>query len=116
MPHASPAKLEATAPARASLAAPAFAALLGFLAGDALRPVPRQLTARVAVRAIDAYRGSVSPALEKSGVITCLFDPTCSAYGREAILRYGSPHGIALAGGRVLRCHPWSKGGPDPVP
>ena len=116
MPTGSPAKPEAAAPARASLAAPAFAALLGFLAGDALRPVPRQLTARVAVRAIDAYRASVSPALEKTGLVKCRFDPTCSTYGREAIFRYGSPHGIALAAGRVLRCHPWAKGGSDSVP
>jgi len=117
MPAASPAKPEPpAAPARASLAAPVLAALLGFLAGDSLRSVPDQLTARIAVGAIDAYRASVSPALERSGVIQCRFEPTCSAYGREAILRYGSPRGIALAAGRVLRCHPWAKGGSDPVP
>ena len=116
MPPGSPAKPDAAAPARASLAAPLLAALLGFVAGDALRPVHRQLTTRAAVGAIDAYRGSVSPALEKSGLITCRFDPTCSAYARQAILRYGSPHGLALATGRVLRCHPWSTGGSDPVP
>jgi putative membrane protein insertion efficiency factor len=116
MPPGSPAKPEATAPARASLAAPVFAALLGFLAGDALRPVPNQLTVRLAVGAIDAYRGSVSPVLEKSGLVKCRFEPTCSEYGREAILRYGSPRGIALAAGRVLRCHPWAKSGSDPVP
>ena len=116
MPPGSPASPEAAAPARGSLAAPVLAALLGFLAGDALRPAPRQMTARLAVAAIDAYRGSVSPALEKSGLVKCRFEPTCSSYGREAILRYGSPRGIALASGRVLRCHPWSRGGSDPVP
>lgn len=116
MPPGSPARPEAPAPGRASLVAPVLAALLGFLAGDALRPVPRQMTARAAVRVIDAYRGSISPALEKSGLVKCRFDPSCSAYGREAILRYGSPHGFALAAGRVLRCHPWATGGNDPVP
>lgn len=116
MPTGSPAHPEAGAPARASLAAPCLAAVLGFLAGDALRPTPRQVTARLAVAAIDAYRGSVSPALAKSGLASCRFEPTCSEYGREAISRYGSPRGLALAAGRVLRCHPWARGGSDPVP
>ncbi len=114
MPPGSPAKPEARA--RASLAAPLLAALLGFLAGDALRPAPRQTTARLAVAAIDVYRASVSPVLGRSGVVKCPFEPTCSTYGREAILRYGSLRGVAMAAGRVFRCHPWAKGGPDPVP
>ncbi len=112
----SPALPEAGAPARASLAAPVLAAVLGFLAGDALRPIPRQVTARLVVSAIDAYRGSLSPALGKSGLVSCRFEPTCSEYGRESITRYGSPRGLALAAGRVLRCHPWARGGSDPVP
>jgi uncharacterized protein len=84
--------------------------------GDALRPVPDQFGSRLALRAIDLYRATVSPALAKSGLVRCRFEPTCSAYGREAIARYGSPRGFALAAGRVLRCNPWAKGGSDPVP
>ena len=102
--------------ARASLAGPLLAALLGFAAGDALRPVPDQFGARLAIRAIDVYRATVSPALGRSGLVRCRFTPTCSAYGREAIARYGSPRGFALAAGRILRCHPWARGGADPVP
>ena len=94
--------------------APVLAALIGFLAGDALRPPDEQLTARAALVAIDAYRAGLSPAVGK--VVRCRFQPTCSAYGREAIARYGSPKGFALAAGRILRCHPWAKGGNDPVP
>ncbi|HEX4440708.1 MAG TPA: membrane protein insertion efficiency factor YidD [Thermoanaerobaculia bacterium] len=94
--------------------APVLAALLGFLAGDALRPPDEQLSARAALVAIDAYRSALSPAVGK--VVRCRFQPTCSAYGREAIARYGSPKGFALAAGRILRCHPWAKGGSDPVP
>ncbi|HEY4230900.1 MAG TPA: membrane protein insertion efficiency factor YidD [Thermoanaerobaculia bacterium] len=101
---------------RPSLAGPILAALLGLAIGDALRPVPDQFGARIAVRAIDLYRATVSPALAKSGLVRCRFEPTCSAYGREAIARYGSPRGFAMAAGRILRCNPWTPGGKDPVP
>jgi putative membrane protein insertion efficiency factor len=101
---------------RSPLLAPILAALLGFCIGDALRPVADQFGARTAVAAIDLYRATVSPALARSGIVRCRFEPTCSVYGREAILRYGSPRGFALAAGRILRCHPWAAGGADPVP
>jgi uncharacterized protein len=78
--------------------------------------VPNQFAARAAVAAIDVYRETVSPMLARTGIVRCRFEPTCSAYGREAIARYGSPRGFALAAGRILRCHPWAKGGADPVP
>ncbi len=93
-----------------------LAALVGFAAGDSLRPVPEQVGARLAIAAIDAYRASVSPLLTRTRLISCRFDPTCSAYGREAIRRYGLPKGAMLAAGRVLRCHPFARGGYDPVP
>ena len=105
---------EGSRPRRASLAAPILAAAVGFLAGDALRPPDQQLSARAAIAAIDGYRAAVSPQVGK--VVRCRFEPTCSAYGREAIARYGSPKGFLMAAGRVLRCHPWAKGGKDPVP
>ena len=108
---------ETPAPAqRASLLAPALAACLGFLVGDALRPPHAQWSARAAVTSIDLYRSAVSPSLASSGLVRCRFTPTCSAYGREAILRYGNPKGFALAAARILRCHPWAAGGADPVP
>lgn len=46
----------------------------------------------------------------------CRFQPTCSQYGYEAVERYGVGRGGLLAVKRVLRCHPWSDGGIDPVP
>ena len=101
-------------PRRATLAAPILAAVLGFLAGDALRPPDEQLSARAAIAAIDGYRAAISPQMGR--VVRCRFEPTCSAYGREAISRYGSPKGFVMAAGRILRCHPWAKGGKDPVP
>lgn len=45
----------------------------------------------------------------------CRFKPTCSEYGYEAIRRYGIIKGSLKAIWRIGRCHPWSKGGWDPV-
>lgn len=45
----------------------------------------------------------------------CRFTPTCSEYGRQSIQKFGSLYGLWLTLKRVLRCHPWSKGGYDPV-
>lgn len=45
----------------------------------------------------------------------CRFQPTCSEYGLQAISKYGVIKGGFKALGRVLRCHPLSKGGSDPL-
>lgn len=47
---------------------------------------------------------------------SCRFYPSCSAYSREAIERHGVGRGLRLTAHRLLRCHPWCKGGYDPVP
>ena len=46
----------------------------------------------------------------------CRYEPTCSHYAEQAVRRHGAVRGLALAGWRLLRCNPWSKGGYDPVP
>ena len=46
----------------------------------------------------------------------CRFYPTCSVYGITAIRRFGVIRGGYLTLKRILRCNPFSKGGPDPVP
>lgn len=46
----------------------------------------------------------------------CRFYPTCSTYALQAIERFGAVKGLYLAVSRLLRCHPWSRGGIDEVP
>jgi uncharacterized protein len=65
--------------------------------------------ARAAIAAIDGYRATVSPRI--SGVVTCRFVPTCSAYGRQAIATYGLLRGGAKTAVRIARCGPWTKTG-----
>jgi len=46
----------------------------------------------------------------------CRFYPTCSAYAYEAIERFGVFKGVFLSVKRLLKCHPFNKGGVDLVP
>jgi putative membrane protein insertion efficiency factor len=45
----------------------------------------------------------------------CKYEPTCSHYAEQAIRTHGPVRGMLMAGWRVLRCNPWSRGGYDPV-
>ena len=46
----------------------------------------------------------------------CRFYPSCSCYAEEAIKKYGPLRGVLLALLRLVRCHPWNRGGYDPLP
>lgn len=46
----------------------------------------------------------------------CKFHPTCSEYAHQAFEKHGFWKGWMLATKRILRCHPWSQAGIDPVP
>lgn len=63
-----------------------------------------------------AYRRMVSPMLHAVGWTHCKYLPTCSEYGYVAMARFGVWRGGWMALRRVMRCHPWAKGGLDPVP
>lgn len=71
---------------------------------------------KVAIKAASAfvrfYQLAVSPYLPS----VCRYMPTCSEYALESLDRYGFWRGGYLAVKRILRCHPFSKGGYDPVP
>lgn len=45
----------------------------------------------------------------------CRFYPTCSEYARQAVTKYGAIKGVYLSVKRVLKCHPFHKGGYDPL-
>jgi putative membrane protein insertion efficiency factor len=67
---------------------------------------------RAMIAAIRFYRKGISPLKPP----VCRFTPTCSAYGLEAVERYGAARGSGLLIKRLARCQPFSKGGYDPVP
>ncbi len=62
------------------------------------------------------YKRWLSPAVHTLGVGGCKFMPTCSEYAATAIAVHGSLRGSALTCWRLLRCHPFTPGGFDPVP
>lgn len=71
----------------------------------------RQLIQRAALELLRAYKWAISPMLPPA----CRYTPTCSEYAMEAIERFGVLRGGMKAMARVLRCHPFVKGGYDPV-
>ena len=66
---------------------------------------------RAGVALIRGYRRFISPMLPPS----CRFTPCCSLYTLQAIEKYGLLRGGFMGARRVLRCHPFSEGGFDPV-
>jgi uncharacterized protein len=71
---------------------------------------------RILLAAIAFYQRWLSPAVHALGVGGCKFEPTCSRYAADAITMHGPLRGSVLAFVRLLRCHPFSRGGFDPVP
>jgi uncharacterized protein len=73
---------------------------------------------RAAAAALTFYKRILSPVLHGAfGTAgACRFQPTCSEYAALALSEHGILHGSVMAIGRLLRCHPFHKGGFDPVP
>lgn len=66
---------------------------------------------KILIKLIRIYRRYISPMKAPC----CRFYPTCSQYAIEAIEKYGALKGSFLAIKRILKCHPFNKGGYDPV-
>lgn len=69
---------------------------------------------RIFIYLIKGYQKFISPVL-KRGEINCKYYPSCSEYMKQAIEKYGCFKGIYLGIKRILRCHPFAKGGYDPL-
>ena len=81
------------------------------LSAGSTHPFNRSVSA-VMLALISFYRRWISPLIGPR----CRFIPTCSAYGLEAIERHGPWRGGWLTLRRLLRCHPFTPCGCDPVP
>lgn len=76
-------------------------------------PKPKtRLVQKILILPIRGYQLLISPLLGSN----CRFYPSCSHYTLEAIETHGAVKGLWLGIKRILRCHPWSEGGIDPVP
>ena len=65
----------------------------------------------ILIKLIKCYRYLISPLLGQS----CRYLPTCSEYSIEALRTYGFFKGLFLCIKRIFSCHPWGRGGFDPV-
>ena len=66
---------------------------------------------KILILGIKSYRKYISPLKRPC----CIFYPTCSQYTLEAIEKHGAMKGSVMGIKRILRCHPYNKGGFDPV-
>jgi putative membrane protein insertion efficiency factor len=73
-------------------------------------------TARSAGLVFRLYKAVLSPAIHALAPSGCRFLPTCSEYAYVAFSRFGPLRASLLTLRRLGRCHPFSKGGFDPVP
>jgi putative membrane protein insertion efficiency factor len=80
--------------------------------GNSVNCPRRKPGAALADRLVRGYQLLISPVLGPR----CRFHPTCSAYAREALRRFGLLRGGWLSLRRIVRCQPFCDGGFDPVP
>ena len=67
---------------------------------------------KIFIGLIRGYQRFISPLFPPS----CRYYPTCSNYSVQAIQKHGAIKGSIMGTSRILRCHPFVKGGYDPVP
>ena len=71
----------------------------------------KNICAKCIISLIDIYKYLISPLLGNN----CRFLPTCSEYTKDSIVKFGLVKGCWLGLKRILKCHPWGKGGYDPI-
>ena len=75
------------------------------------RLVMKTISQSVLLKLLRGYKWFISPLLPAA----CRYVPTCSEYAVEAIERYGIVRGVGMSIWRLFRCHPFVRGGYDPV-
>lgn len=61
---------------------------------------------------VKVYQKLISPFF----ISSCRFTPTCSEYTIDALKKYNFFYALFLAMKRIFKCHPWNRGGHDPLP
>lgn len=73
--------------------------------------ISEHLATNLCLMLISFYRAFLSPIKPQ----VCRFYPSCSQYTYDALQRYGFTRGLIMGFKRILRCHPFSPGGYNPV-
>lgn len=87
-------------------------AVVLFLFVESFYAPAEQLSARAGILAIRGYQMTLSKVLRLGGG-RCKYQPSCSEYGRQAIVKYGFLTGVSKTAARLWRCSPW--GGPPGI-
>lgn len=66
---------------------------------------------KLVIKLIKFYQKRISPSKKPC----CRFYPTCSEYALQAVTKYGALKGTYKSVKRLLKCHPFHKGGYDPL-
>jgi len=64
---------------------------------------------KVSLKFISLYQIFISPLFRER----CRFYPSCSEYTYRAIEKYGLFRGFLRGAFRILKCHPYNRGGVD---
>ena len=71
----------------------------------------KNICTKFVINLINIYKYLISPLLGNN----CRFLPTCSEYTKDSIIKFGLVYGVWLGLKRIIKCHPWGKGGYDPI-
>lgn len=71
----------------------------------------RNVFSKILLGFIWFYKKAISPHTPRS----CRYEPSCSTYMQEAIIKYGPFVGLGKGLKRLARCHPWGGSGYDPL-